>query len=135
MSNDSILIVDDEPYLTTALTYILSKEGYQVSTACDGEDALQRITENKPLIMFLDIMMPKKNGYEVCEIIKKTPGLKDIYIIMLSAKGWEADKEKALSVGADEFMSKPYSPKEVIARLKKAMEYLLAKSGTPVCSD
>jgi two-component system alkaline phosphatase synthesis response regulator PhoP len=124
MNNPKILIVDDEPYLVEALTFVLSREGYALSTASDGEDALQKITENKPLIMFLDIMMPGKNGYEVCQIVKSAPELKDIYIIMLSAKGWDTDKEKGLSLGANDFMSKPYRPKDAVAAVKKALEYL-----------
>jgi DNA-binding response OmpR family regulator len=126
MSNNNILIVDDEPYLAEALTFILSKEGYEVSTATDGEEALQKISVNKPLIIFLDIMMPRKNGYEVCQIIKNTPELKDIYIIMLSAKSWswENDKQKVLSLGADDFITKPYSLNDAICAVKKGTDYL-----------
>jgi DNA-binding response OmpR family regulator len=90
--------------------------------AVDGEDALKKISESKPDMLFLDIMMPKKNGYEVCETIRRIPALNDIYIIMLSAKGWEIDRSKAIGVGANEFMSKPFSPLDVIARVRKAME-------------
>jgi CheY-like chemotaxis protein len=129
MSTTKVLIVDDEPYLIEALKYILKKEGYQVSTAVDGVDALQKIAENKPDVMFLDIMMPRKNGYELCETLKQIPELKDIYIILLSAKAWEADKEKGLSLGANDFLSKPYSPKDAISALKKAEDRLaLVKS-------
>jgi CheY-like chemotaxis protein len=104
MQNKNVLVVDDELHL---IRY--------------GEDALRKIAENKPFLIFLDIMMPKKNGYEVCETIKKNPELKDIYIIMLSAKGWETDREKALSLGADDFMSKPFSPLDIISRVRKTM--------------
>lgn len=124
MNKRSILVVDDEPNLVRSLTFILTKEGYQVSAVFDGEAALKSIAENKPDIMFLDIMMPKKNGYEVCEIIRKIPELKDIYIIMISAKGWETDRIEALSLGVNEFMSKPFSPMDVVLRVKKAMEAL-----------
>jgi DNA-binding response OmpR family regulator len=130
VSNTTILIVDDEPLLVQALTFVLSREGYEISSAADGEEALQKIADNKPQIIFLDIMMPKKNGYQVCEIIKNIPELKDIYIIMLSAKGWEADKEKGLSLGADDYMTKPYSPKDAVIAVKKAIESLsLVSSG------
>ena len=122
MSAVSIMIVDDEPYLAEALSFVLKKGGYDISVAVDGEEALKKVAEKKPDIMFLDIMMPKKNGYEVCEIIKKIPELKDIYIIMLSAKSWDADKAKGRSLGADDFMSKPYSPKEALAKVKMAIE-------------
>jgi len=116
-----ILVVDDEPHLIRSLTYILAKEGYQVTMAVNGEDALKQISAGKPDLIFMDIMMPKKNGYEVCEIIRRIPELNDIYIIMLSAKGWEIDRNKAISVGANEFMSKPFSPLDVVARVKKAL--------------
>jgi CheY-like chemotaxis protein len=130
MSKINILIVDDEPYLAEALTFVLSREGYEITTAVDGEQALQKIAVKKPLIMFLDVMMPRKNGYEVCEIIKKTPELKDIYVIMLSAKGWETDKEKGLSLGANAFISKPYCSKDIVSAVKKAIEELsLVKIG------
>ncbi len=122
MSNKRILVVDDEPHLIRSLTFILAKEGYDVSMAADGEEALQKIAENKPDLIFLDIMMPKKNGYEVCETIRKVPELNSIYIIMLSAKGWDIDRAKAISVGANEFMSKPFSPLDVISRVRKAID-------------
>ena len=130
MTNNRILVVDDEPNLIKSLSFILTRGGFEVSTAEDGEEALRKAAEIKPVMMFLDIMMPKKNGYDVCQIIKSTPGLKDIYIIMLSAKGWEADREKALNLGADEFMSKPFSPVEVINKVSKTMqEYFQCSSG------
>jgi two-component system, OmpR family, alkaline phosphatase synthesis response regulator PhoP len=120
MNNKKILVVDDEPHLIRSLTFILAKEGYEISMASDGEEALKKIGENKPDLIFLDIMMPKKNGYEVCETIRNVPELKDIYIIMLSAKGWDIDRAKATNVGANEFMSKPFSPLEVVSRVRKA---------------
>ncbi len=121
MENKRILVVDDEPHLIRSLTYILAREGYEVSTAADGEEALQKMREVRPDLIFLDIMMPRKNGYEVCETIRSIPELKNVYIIMLSAKGWDIDRAKALSVGANEFMSKPFSPLEVIGRVRKAL--------------
>jgi DNA-binding response OmpR family regulator len=117
----NILVVDDEPHLIRSLTFILAREGYNVDMAGDGEEALKKIAANRPDLMFLDIMMPKKNGYEVCEAIRNDPVLKEIYIIMLSAKGWDIDREKALNVGANEFMSKPFSPLEAVSRAKKAL--------------
>jgi DNA-binding response OmpR family regulator len=118
MSKMRILVVDDEPHLVRSLTFIMSREGYEVFTAVDGEEALRKAIEYKPDLMFLDIMMPRKNGYEVCESIRQMPEISKTYIIMLSAKGRELDKEKALSVGANEFMSKPFSPLAVVSRVK-----------------
>ena len=121
MTNKKILVVDDEPHLIRSLTFVLAKEGYDLAVASDGEEALRKIVENKPDLMFLDIMMPKKNGYEVCEAIRGQESLKGIYIIMLSAKGWEIDRTKAANVGANEFMSKPFSPLEVVSRVRRAL--------------
>jgi DNA-binding response OmpR family regulator len=118
MPGKKILVVDDEPHVVRTLTFVLTKEGYDVSSAVDGEDALSKVHESKPNLMFLDVMMPKKNGYEVCQELKSDAGLSDIYIVMLSAKGQETDKEKALTVGADEFMTKPFSPLGVVERVK-----------------
>lgn len=117
-SKSRILVADDEPYLVRSLTFVLNKEGYDTSVARDGEEALERIREAKPDLMFLDIMMPKKDGYQVCQEVKSDPDLKDIYIIMLTAKGQQADRERALSAGADEFITKPFSPLEILARVK-----------------
>jgi two-component system alkaline phosphatase synthesis response regulator PhoP len=128
MNNKKILVVDDEPHLIRSLTFVLAKEGYDLSIASDGEEAIEKIFANKPELVFLDIMMPKKNGYEVCEIIRSQDSLKDIYIIMLSAKGWEIDRVKATNVGANEFMSKPFSPLEVVSRVRRAF----ATKATPV---
>lgn len=134
MDHKKILIVDDEPHLIRSLTFILAREGYEIISATNGEEALLKIGENKPNLMFLDIMMPKKNGYEVCDTIRKIPELNDIYIIMLSAKGWDIDRAKAIGVGANEFMSKPFSPLEVVSRVRKALEnQSLVKTGQAVC--
>lgn len=122
MNLNKILVVDDEPHLVRSLSFILAKEGFEVSTAGDGEEALLKIANNKPDLMFLDIMMPKKNGYEVCEAIRRIPELNSLYIIMLSAKGWDIDRAKATDVGANEFMSKPFSPLEIVSRVKKALQ-------------
>ena len=116
-----ILVVDDEPHAIRALTFILKKEGYDVYSALNGEEAMARVRESKPDLMFLDVMMPKKNGFEVCQEIKGDPGLSDIYIIMLTAKGQEKDREKGLSLGADEFVTKPFSLTDIVARVRELL--------------
>ena len=121
MPDGKILVVDDEPHVVRTLTFVLTKEGYEVTSAGDGEEAIARINESKPNLMFLDIMMPKKNGYEVCREIKGSSSYNDIHIVMLSAKGQEADKDKALTSGADEFMSKPFSPVNVVERVRELL--------------
>jgi CheY-like chemotaxis protein len=116
-----ILVVDDEPNVIRTLTFVLKKEGYDVSSAGNGEEAITRVHESKPNLMFLDIMMPKKNGYEVCQELKNDSELNDIYVVMLSAKGQEADKEKAITLGADEFITKPFSPVGIVEKVKQLL--------------
>jgi DNA-binding response OmpR family regulator len=121
MSGKKVLIVDDEPNVVRTLTFVLKKEGYDVSSAVNGEEAISKVHESKPNLIFLDVMMPKKNGYEVCQELRSDSGLNDIHIVMLSAKGQEADKEKALIVGANEFMTKPFSPIGIVERVKQLL--------------
>jgi len=113
-----ILVVDDEPNVIRSLNFVLSREGYEVSSAGNGEDGLAKIRQLKPNLVFLDVMMPKKNGYEVCQEVKKDSSLRDVHVIMLTAKGQEADREQGMEAGADEFMTKPFSPIEVLDKVK-----------------
>ena len=117
MKGNKVLVVDDEANLTRSMTFILRKEGYEVDIATNGEEALTKAAQSKPNVMLLDIMMPKKNGYEVCQEVREDPNLRDIYIIMLTAKGQEVDREKGLEMGADEFITKPFSPSLVVERV------------------
>jgi len=121
VKNKKILIVDDEPFILKSLSFVLMKEGFQIETANNGLEAMEKIQKNKPDIVFLDIMMPKKNGMEVCEWIREDPVLKSIYVIILTAKGQELDREKGFSIGADEYMTKPFSPSSVVKRLKEIL--------------
>ncbi len=114
-----VLIVDDDPNLLKSLTFVLNKEGYVTDSAADGEEALIKINDHKPDIVFLDIMMPIKNGYEVCQELKGNPKTSDIHIVMLTAKGQETDKAKAMDNNADEFITKPFSPIMIVGRLKE----------------
>jgi two-component system alkaline phosphatase synthesis response regulator PhoP len=113
-----ILIVDDEAYIQRSLSFVFKKEGYEVDIASDGEEGLEKAFELKPRIIFLDVMMPKLNGFNACKKIKSDEALKDTYVIMLTGKGQEIDREKGLREGADEFISKPFSPKEIVAKVK-----------------
>lgn len=118
-TNRRILIADDEPYILRSLSFVLQKEGFEVETACDGEEALEKVRQFKPKILFLDIMMPLEDGYEVCEELKSAPDTKDIYVIMLTAKGQIIDKKRGLEVGADEYITKPFSPREIVNKVKE----------------
>lgn len=108
-----ILIVDDEPHLRLLVEQTLEDledEGVELLTASNGEEALDIIQNQKPILVILDVMMPKKNGFEVCYIIKQQLALKNIYILLLTAKGQEFDRRKGEEVGADDYMTKPFDP-------------------------
>ncbi len=118
METKKILIADDNENIRTALTYLLEDEGYQLMLAKDGADTLRKVRERHPDILFLDIMMPEMNGYDVCRTIKNDPQLKSTYVIMLTAKGQVAEQERGKEVGADEYIVKPFSPMEILAKVK-----------------
>jgi DNA-binding response OmpR family regulator len=122
--NKKILIVDDEPHIRLLLEQTLEEledEGVELLIADNGEEALDTIKAEKPDLVFLDVMMPKMNGFDVCNAVKNELSIKDIYIIMLTAKGQEFDKLKGKEVGADLYMTKPFDPDEVV---KKSMQVL-----------
>ena len=121
MLGNKILVVDDEPNIVRSLTFVLNKGGYDVSVAGDGVEAMSMIRDSKPNILILDVMMPNKSGYDVCNEIKADPELRDIHVVMLTAKGQVGDREAVLSQGADEYMSKPFSPIEILARVKELL--------------
>ncbi|MEW6440471.1 MAG: response regulator [bacterium] len=116
-----ILVVDDEPFILKSLTFVLKKEGFHVESATNGIEAMETIQREKPDLVFLDILMPKMNGLEVCQWIRQDSRLQDIYVIILTAKGQEADREKGLKIGADEYMTKPFSPSFVVKRIKEIL--------------
>lgn len=117
-SKPLIVIVEDEMSLVTMLRYNLEKEGYRVLTAMDGEEGLTMIEENRPDLALLDWMMPLLSGIEVCRRIRRNPALGDLPIIMLTARSEEADKVRGFNVGADDYLSKPFSLPELKARIK-----------------
>jgi DNA-binding response OmpR family regulator len=121
-ASPTILVIDDEPYILRSLSYLLSREGYAVETATNGEEGLAQVRSLRPPLVFLDIMMPRMDGYEVCEQIKQDPTLAGTYVIMLSAKGQQIDRERGLLGGADEYMTKPFSPREIARRVRELLE-------------
>lgn len=114
INSNVVLVVDDEPYILRSLSFVLEREGYTVVTAADGESGLRKIRELRPALVFLDIMLPRRNGYEVCAEVKGDPDLADIHIVMLSAKGQQIDRERGMLGGANEYMTKPFSPREIV---------------------
>ncbi|MDS4032196.1 MAG: response regulator [Candidatus Contendobacter sp.] len=122
---NKILVVDDEPNIVLSLEFLMKQAGFQVRTASDGEVALTAIAADPPDLMLLDVMMPRKNGYEVCQAVRANPDWKNIRIIMLTAKGREVEREKGLALGADDYITKPFSTQEVVERVRE----LLAGAG------
>jgi DNA-binding response OmpR family regulator len=122
---NKILVVDDEPNIVLSLEFLMKQAGFQVRTASDGEAALAAIAAERPDLMLLDVMMPRKNGYEVCQAVRANPDWKGIRIIMLTAKGREVEREKGLALGADDYITKPFSTQEVVDRVRE----LLAEAG------
>jgi DNA-binding response OmpR family regulator len=114
-----VLIVDDEPHIRMLLEQTLEDledSGVDILIAEDGEKALEIIKSDKPDIVFLDVMMPKVNGFEVCNTVKNVLNMEDVYIVMLTAKGQEFDKKKGLEAGADMYMTKPFNPDEIYSK-------------------
>lgn len=118
MNKELIMIVEDEKDIREVLAYNLEREGYKVQTAADGKQALKLIQENVPDLVLLDLMLPKIDGLEVCKRLKEDPETVAIPIIMVTAKGEESDIVLGLELGADDYMVKPFSPKELLARVK-----------------
>ena len=116
-----ILIVDDEPNIVLALELLMKREGYEILTVDDGQKVFEVVREFNPDLILLDIMMPKMDGYEVCQRIRADASMKDISIIMLTAKGREVEKEKGLALGADYYITKPFSTREVIMKVKEIL--------------
>jgi DNA-binding response OmpR family regulator len=116
-----VLICDDDPYIIESLSYLVKREGFEVVTAEDGEEGLNKAKEFLPDLMFLDVMMPKKSGFELCRQLKKNERTKDIYIIILTARGEESDEKRGEEAAADEYITKPFSPRKLSARLHEIL--------------
>ena len=117
-----ILIADDGPNILISLEYLMKREGFDVSVARDGEEALATILRDKPALVLLDAMMPKKTGFEVCQEVRANEAARDTLILMLTAKGRETDIAKGLGSGADAYMTKPFSTKELVQKVRQMLE-------------
>jgi DNA-binding response OmpR family regulator len=116
-----ILIADDEPHVLRSLGFVLRKAGYAVLEARDGAEAFRLTEAERPELVFLDIMMPGPDGIEVCRRMKSDEDLAGTHVIMLTAKGQESDRQKSLAAGADEYMTKPFSPSRALGRVRAAL--------------
>lgn len=121
MPAKKVLVVDDEPDIVELVSYNLRKEGFDVSSASDGEEALARIRKGHYDFLILDLMLPGIQGMELCRILKNDPKTSNLPIIMLTAKGEEVDRILGLEIGADDYIAKPFSPRELVARVKAVL--------------
>ncbi len=116
-----ILVVDDEPNIVLSLEFLMTQAGYEVNTAADGEVALQSIEASPPDLVLLDVNIPKRNGYEVCETIRANPTWEHVKVVMITAKGRDVEREKGLALGADDYIVKPFSTHEVVAKVAEVL--------------
>ena len=117
-----VLIADDEPNIVAAIEFLLKQRGYEVHAAPDGGEALRIVEQVVPDLVLLDVMMPQTSGYEVCQAIRKRAEWRHIKIIMLSAKGRDAEVVKGLAMGADLYVTKPFSTRELMARIDELLD-------------
>ena len=113
-----VLVVDDEDSITLSLRHLMQREGYEVAVATDGEAALACVAKAVPDLILLDIMIPKRDGYDVCQTIRANPDWSAVKIVMVSAKGRDVEVEKGLALGADAYMTKPFSTRELAAMVR-----------------
>ena len=114
-------LADDEPNILLSLEYLLRREGYQVSIARDGQEALDAVNRDCPELLLLDVMMPRKNGFEVCQDLRADERFASLKILMLTAKGRDTDVTKGLALGADAYMTKPFSTKELVDKVRELL--------------
>ena len=117
----TLLLVDDEPNILISLEFLMKREGYQVLLARDGVEALELLAQHRPDLILLDVMMPRKNGFEVCQELRANDAYKSIRILMLTAKGRDTDVAKGLALGADAYMTKPFSTKELVEKVRQLL--------------
>ena len=120
--NKKVLIADDEQNIVISLEFLMKREGFEVVVANDGEEAIRRIRADQPDLVLLDVMMPKKSGFEVCQEIKADPALGGVRILMLTAKGRDTEVAKGLALGADAYMTKPFSTRELVDKVRSMLE-------------
>lgn len=116
-----ILIADDEQNIVISVEFLLKREGFQVAVAGDGREALEKIRAERPDLVILDVMMPHKTGFDVCQEVRGDPELKGTRILMLTAKGRDTEMAKGLALGADSYMTKPFATRDLVAQVKKLL--------------
>ena len=121
MTPKKLLVADDEPNIVISLEYLMKREGYQVLVATDGNQALEAIQREQPALVLLDVMMPGKTGFEVCQAVRADPALDGVRILMLTAKGRETDVAKGMALGANAYMTKPFSTRELVQKVAELL--------------
>lgn len=116
-----ILIADDEPNIVISLEFLMNREGFEVQVAADGEAALQAIAAQLPDLVLLDIMLPKKDGFEVCQQIRANPQWQSVKVLMLTAKGRDTEVSKGIALGADAYMTKPFSTRDLVEKVRQLL--------------
>ena len=117
-----IVIADDEPNILVSLEYLLKREGFVVTVARDGQEALAAIARERPALVLLDVMMPKKSGLDVCQALRADDANRGMKILMLTAKGRDTDAAKGIALGADAYVTKPFSTKELVVKVRELLE-------------
>jgi len=113
-----VLVVEDEPNIVESLSFLMKREGFDVQVAGDGTAALRLVERERPDLVVLDVMLPRRDGYDVCKAIRADRRLDGVRILMLSAKGRELDRRKGIALGADDYVTKPFSTRELIERVR-----------------
>ena len=116
-----VLIVDDAPNIVLSLEFLMKKEGHELLSVSNGEEAMAAIAERIPDLILLDVMMPRKDGYEVCQELRAKTEWQDIKIIMLTAKGRDVEREKGLALGADDYITKPFATQDLVEKVKSLL--------------
>jgi DNA-binding response OmpR family regulator len=126
-----ILIADDEPNILISLEFLMQREGYEVHLARDGQAALEALRREHPALLLLDVMMPRKSGFEVCAELRADEAIRDTRVLMLTAKGRETDVAKGLALGADAYMAKPFSTRELVDKVRAMLDGRDAGANAP----
>jgi DNA-binding response OmpR family regulator len=117
-----VLIADDEPNIVLSLEFLMEREGYDIRVAKNGDEALAQVAEFVPDLVLLDVMLPRRDGFEVCQQIRANPNWQGVKIVMLTAKGRDTEMLKGLALGADAYITKPFATKELVARVKQLLD-------------